>query len=155
MGDETATLTPIPDLVLQFATTHLGTVVGRGECWDLPYQALLAAHAHTPRDLGRGLYVWGEPVASLADAEPGDIIQFRNVRIRRTWTSEGGEEWEEIDLGSRHSAVIESIDGEGFVTLLHANYNRDRHVRRIRLNLSGENIAVHGQYFIYRGIPRS
>ncbi len=155
MGDDLDLETTISDSVYEYALTHMGMRVTRGECWDLPYQALLTAHARTPRDLGRGLYVWGDPVSSLNDAQPGDIIQFTNVRIRTSWVTGDEEGWEEVAFGPRHSAVIESVDGDGFVTILHQNYNRVRRVQRLRLNISGPNVEVHGQIQVYRGIPRS
>ena len=62
----------MPDIgeeVFRFASSRLRKKVGRGECWDLPFQALKAAGAKTPHDLGNDLYVWGTeiPLSDVRD----------------------------------------------------------------------------------------
>src|SRR4051794_25684175 len=100
----------ISELVVYFGTTHIGQKVGRGECWDLPDDALKFAKAKTPNDLGQDLYVWGDEIKNLADAQPGDILQFEGVQIRRDWVrADGRSAWETLNFGQRHSAIVEKV----------------------------------------------
>jgi len=45
----------ISELIVKYGTTHVGHKVPhtRGECWDLPNEALRFAKAKTPNELGR------------------------------------------------------------------------------------------------------
>jgi len=138
-------------LVLEFGTTKVGHKVGRGECWDLPYYALKQAGASTPDDLGKGLYVWGEPVANLADAQAGDILQFEGVRLHREWVTANGTKWEDFNFQTKHSAIVEKVDKGLFFTILNAHVNGSSKVTRLRINLSPENIKS-GNVYLYRPI---
>lgn len=140
--------------VVHYGVNHLGKVVDRGECWDLPFEALRHAKAKTPWDLGSDLYVWGERIDNLKDARPGDILQFEGVRIETTWTTGDGvthERW--YNFGERHSAIVEKVDGELFFTTLNAHINKRKKVQRLRINLSPENIKS-GRIYLYRPIPK-
>lgn len=74
--------------VLQFMSQQpLGTQYGNGQCWTLAEGAVVAAGAQssrpqTPRFGARAVYVWGDPVTSLTDIQPGDIVQFINYEAR-------------------------------------------------------------------------
>jgi hypothetical protein len=70
--------------VYNFASGQLGRRVGRGDCWDLPHQALTSAGAQSSDTTRAGAdYRWGDPVA-LEDITPGDVLQFRHHVIVTT-----------------------------------------------------------------------
>jgi hypothetical protein len=140
--------------VLEYGTTKLGHKVGRGECWDLPFYALKQAGAKTPQDLGKDLYVWGEVISNLADAQPGDILQFSGVRLHREWREGNRTRWEDFNFATRHSAIVEKVDGGLFFTILNAHVNGSKRVTRLRINLSPENIKA-GTITLYRPIKAS
>jgi hypothetical protein len=138
--------------VLEYATTHLGQKVGRGECWDLPFYALKASGAATPHDLGKDLYVWGDPIDDLADAQPGDILQFEKVRIHREWVDGKFKHTEDLNFATRHSAIVERVEKGLWFTILNEHVNNSKKVTRLRINLSPENITQ-GKIHLYR--PRA
>ena len=144
----------VSQLVVNYGTRSLGHVVGSGECWDLPYEALRFAKANTPHELGNDLYVWGQRIENLNDAQPGDLLQFEGVRMKREWvTGDGVKHWEEFNFGERHSAIVEKIDGGLFFTILNAHVNKKKAVTRLRINLSAENIQ-RGTIYLYRPTVR-
>jgi hypothetical protein len=50
--------------VFNFAAGMLGRRVGRGDCWDLPHQALTSAGAQSSDTTRAGAdYRWGDPIA--------------------------------------------------------------------------------------------
>ena len=151
---QTQTTKSSSQLVLEFGATKLGHKVGRGECWDLPFQALKHAHAKTPQDLGSDLYVWGQLIANLADAQPGDILQFEGVRLHREWREGNKVKWEDFNFATRHSAIVERVDSGLFFTILNAHVNGSKNVTRLRINLSPENIKA-GNVYLYRPITVS
>lgn len=137
-------------LVLEYGKTKLGHKVGRGECWDLPYEALRYAKANTPHELGQGLYVWGRRIEELNDAEPGDILQFEKVHIERHWvTGDGRPAWETMDFRDKHSAIVERVESGMWFTVLNAHIKGNPKVTRLRMNLSPENIKS-GTIYLYR-----
>ena len=129
-----------PDLgleVVAFCQQNLGIKVGNGQCATLAVEALKAAGAaRMGRDFPkRGDYVWGEQVAliehgrgeiagleSLAKVKPGDIIQFRDVRISGRGSCGGGSYGMTAD---HHTAVVASVDPAGAtLTFYHQNWGR-------------------------------
>jgi len=124
--------------VLSFARAKQGTQVGDGECTTLVQQALLGAGARTADAFGAvtpdGDYVWGTPV-SLANAKPGDILQFRNYRVVRHVLTEqrmvGGEvspmQSEDFEERDHHSAIVEQNFG-GTLSVLEQNVDPDGRV---------------------------
>lgn len=118
--------------VLRFAQQNFGQQVGDGECWTLAARALVAAGARPA--VG---YVFGTSV-NRRDATPGDILQFKNVRLER-----GNRFW---TLGTpNHTAVIEAIDGS-VVTVLHQNFGT-RTVTRLTFDFDD---MVRGEVRCYR-----
>lgn len=121
--------------VMEFCKRNLGEKVGNGQCATLAVEALKAAGAAgMGRDFPkRGDYVWGEQVAlleygrrgiagmeSLAKVRPGDIIQFRNVRLEGH--GPGGRYGMTAD---HHTAVVATVDPVGGVlTIYHQNWGR-------------------------------
>jgi hypothetical protein len=110
--------------IVAFALAQQGRQVGDGECYDLADQALRRAGAKSAPAYGAitpgGDYIWGDPV-DLADAQPGDIVQFRGFTIRTTvtesaWRRGGAERWE-IDTRDHHTAIVERNLGRALVLL--------------------------------------
>ena len=144
----------MPDIgeeLVQYAVTRLGKKVGQGECWDLPFHGLQAINAKTPHDLGKNLYVWGEPI-SLSDARRGDILQFEGVVIRRTWRTEKGTEWKEWSFRDKHSAIVESVNGV-FFHLLNQHIGGKKTVTRLEIPL-GDEFITRGTIRAYRPIKK-
>jgi hypothetical protein len=144
----------VSELIVKYGNTHVGHKVPhtRGECWDLPNEALRFAKAKTPSELGQGLYVWGNEV-SLDDAQPGDILQFDRVKVKRSWVlPDGRAAREELNFGRRHSAIIERVEPGRKFTTLNLHVNRKVTVQRIVMYLSTENIAQ-GEIHVYRPVP--
>ena len=77
--------------VLGYARHHQGRHVGDGQCFALADHALSSAGARSAADFGTVTqdadYVWGTSI-SLADLQPGDIIQLRDYRYDREITTE-------------------------------------------------------------------
>jgi len=72
--------------VLKFAKKNRGRRVGRGECWDLVYEALKQNGGKTPvlNKEEEDLYKWSSDIVTEKNnlniqlIKPGDIIQFLN-----------------------------------------------------------------------------
>ena len=129
------------DQVKNWAYNKMGQQVGDGECFALADQALTSNGAKTASDFGtvtaNADYTWGTSVATLADALPGDIIQFRNYKVETTTTtvtttttksSDGGTSvntqtsTQTQSLGRpHHTAIIWSTSGGGVVNVLEQN----------------------------------
>jgi len=87
----TVTTQQIQKKVVEFATQNIGKKVGDGECFDLADKALTQAGGKTASDYGKVTsnadYVWGDLVAT-AMAQAGDILQFRDYKLKITNASE-------------------------------------------------------------------
>jgi hypothetical protein len=59
--------------------------------------------------------VWGTKVA-LADAQPGDIVQFHNFHIRKFISDAGGQSWW-VEARDHHTAIVEANLGNTLVLL--------------------------------------
>jgi hypothetical protein len=134
-----ATAEDIGPAVLHFAEQQLGKKVGDGECATLAAYAIGAAGGKSSKELGpigrNADYVWGRPIctwtpgnASAKEVQPGDIIQFRDVKLtRNTKTSKpvrgsrphvrtSGVETSCV----RHTAIVRAVNGD-FVEILEQN----------------------------------
>lgn len=139
-----------PDLglkVIAFCKQNLGAKVGNGQCAILAVEALKSAGAAgMGRDFPkRGDYVWGYPVALLdygrgkvtgletfENVRPGDIIQFRNVRLAGTGPGGVGTYAMTAD---HHTAVVATVDpASGVLTCYHQNWGR-KIVKQDRMQL--------------------
>jgi hypothetical protein len=147
--------------IVALAQARVADTVGDGECFALVDQALRGAGAKSASDFGRvtpnGNYVWGKPI-SVAELRPGDIIQFRNYRYDRTVKTST-----RIDTDFResphHSAIVQSVDGGGAVTVLEQNVPKGGSVQSTQLFVSSSNttdggttttIKVRGTLWFYR-----
>ena len=75
------------DQIVGYARRQRGSRVGKGQCFDLVDTALRGASAKSAADYGKispnADYTWGTSV-TLADLQPGDVIQFRNYTYDST-----------------------------------------------------------------------
>jgi hypothetical protein len=138
VGNTQQSLT-IGQKVVTYARGKLGRFVGpRGECSDLADAALKDAGASRLADLQTvtedGDYVWGDEVQPK-DAAPGDIIQFRDFVMTKTTTTltitkdsrqttTARATQEETVKRPHHTAIVESNNGDGSMTILEQNIQR-------------------------------
>lgn len=134
-------MSQISQSVLQFASSRMGTRVGQGECFDLADQALRGAGAKSAADYGEVTanadYVWGTSV-ELAQVEAGDVIQFRDYRmrvtIRTTWPDGSDEEEFSEQTRPHHTAIVASVDGGGRLTMYEQNVGSGSSQRTVQRN---------------------
>jgi hypothetical protein len=157
------------DQIVGYAQRQRGTRVGDGECFTLADRALRAAHAKSARDFGSVTpdadYVWGTSV-TLADLKAGDVIQFRDYSYKRVDVTEdehATRTTEHIEERPHHTAIVQSVDGNGAVTVLEQNAPEGSSVRRTQLFFtSGKTtngnrattITVKGTFSFYRPAAR-
>jgi hypothetical protein len=122
--------------VLGYARRHNGQRVGNGECATFANGALQAAHAKSNSDYGSVTdtadYIWGT-ATTLANLQPGDIIQFRDYSFREDVTDSGGATRWHTEDRPHHTAIVQSVDGDGAVTVLEQNSPKGSPVRRKQL----------------------
>jgi hypothetical protein len=136
----------IGERIVAFAREQQGRQVGTGECTELAVEAMKRADAkdvwaygETPGD---GDYVWGNPVA-LKDAQPGDIVQFRNFTIKTTVIAMemlpggryGNSESQAVETRDHHTAIVEQNYG-GELLLLEQNVEPHLVVQRTLLPIA-------------------
>jgi hypothetical protein len=114
---------PLNQKVLEFARERLGQKVGDGECFALAFEALRHAGARRPTPGP----VWGEPIDDVAEALPGDIVQFRDAEfvIRRTV---GRRTTIRSRSFPKHTAIVAAVKrtkGAVVLTVLHQNVGID------------------------------
>jgi hypothetical protein len=152
--------------VVRFPRQRMGQRVGDGECFALADGALRNAGARTAEDFGTVIpdadYVWGSSV-SLADVQPGDIVQFRDYRYDREVETRNadGSIVTNTDFQERphHTAIVERVDGNGAITVLEQNSPSSSPVVRRQLFFSNgtrtsgtrtTTITVQGTFWFYR-----
>jgi hypothetical protein len=152
--------------IVAYAQQKSGTRVGNGECFTLADKALKGAGAKSAADFGTVTrdadYKWGSTV-SLTDLQPGDIIQFRGYRYDREVTthhSNGSTEtYEDFQKRPHHTAIVETVDGNGAVTVLEQNAPEGSPVVRSHLffksttideNNKSTTIKVQGTFWFFR-----
>jgi hypothetical protein len=155
----------IADEVVSYARRKRGARVGNGQCFTLVDNALRGAKAKSAADYGTVTpdadYTWGTSV-SLSDLKPGDIIQFRDYTFKKVVVTDTGSSTvtDEVE-GERphHTAVVESVDGGGAVTVLEQNAPDGSAVSRNHLYFTGgttssgnrkTTITVSGTFWFYR-----
>jgi hypothetical protein len=129
--------------------------VGNGECAGLAYQALKSAGAATrggPDYPNKGDYVWGHEVllveskpngpklkGTFGEIQPGDIMQYRDVRFGRMHAD-------------HHTAVVKDIDpASGRVQAFAQNGGGRRFVFEVEVPLAK---ITQGWIRVYRPIPK-
>lgn len=105
----------VPELnksILAVLKPYIGKKIARGECWDAAQLALNAVGAKWD-----GLYDYGREIDIKTECiQPGDIVQFENVRVEVR--EEGGGYTETFD---HHTAIVYKVKGPGDLELLHQN----------------------------------
>jgi hypothetical protein len=156
----------IADRIVGFARRKRGDRVGNGECFTFADRALSTAGARSAEDYGavtpNSDYVWGSAV-SLADLQPGDVIQMRDYRFDRevTVNNPDGSGSDNADFQERphHTVIVETVDGNGAVTVLEQNAPKGSAVRRAQLFFADSTtkagnrtttIRVQGTFWFYR-----
>jgi phenylpropionate dioxygenase-like ring-hydroxylating dioxygenase large terminal subunit len=156
------TATAAPDLnrkILAFCAAHLGQQVADGECANLVNEAYKSAGALRRRDVPKppGVtlrdddYVWGRLLGPDDRVQPGDVIQFRDVKIvkktgNRTSTHTAGH----------HTAVVKSVLGKNHFAVLHQNSSYGVPPEKKKTVHDGDfdfNFKTEGEYWIYRPLP--
>lgn len=169
-GSASRTSPSMADRIVGYPRVRLGDRVEDGQCFSLVDTALRTAGAKGAADFGkvtpRADYVWGTPVR-LANVRPGDVIQFRDYEYQRrvdTSNSDGSSAFQ-VDGQTRphHTAVVESVDGNGALTALEQNSPVGTPVTRTQLfflagrTKSGSTtttITVKGTTQFYRPQPK-
>jgi hypothetical protein len=128
--------------IINYVKKTIGKKVGRGECWDIAQAALDDLHANWKRvtDFGKKIDWKKEKVL------PGDIIQFRNVKI--VTKTKKGTRIETIGQPD-HTAIVYSVKKKGVYEIAHQNIGGKRFMLIGTLNLTGN---VTGKIDFYRPI---
>lgn len=148
-------LPPLNAAVVRFCEEHAGEKVGDGECSTLAEEALSAAGAKVPRDFGPGgdEPVWGRPVERLDDALPGDVLQFRDVKI----VVQAPSGVRSMRFFPHHTAIVARNRGGGRLDLYEQNVAaagadaRRGKMRRRETDFRG---MVEGTLRIYRPVAK-
>ena len=134
----------IPDLnqrIVDYVKTVIGKQVDRGECWDLAFQALNRNNAKWD-----GQFEYGKRLKPDRDKIfPGDIIQFKNVKIR--YTIDQMIYMEEMD---QHTAIIYKVKTNKIYEIAHQNNSFSG--RKVGLSTLDLNTIVKGKVYIYRPV---
>jgi hypothetical protein len=105
--------------VAAFARSMLGRQVGDGQCTALISVALENAGARRRTSEG-----WGEPIESLDDLKPGDILTFKDaVFVRRRRLPTGGTATTTARMAN-HAAIVSDtrkVRGALVLAILHQN----------------------------------
>jgi hypothetical protein len=156
----------IADRIVGYARRKRGAKVGNGECFTFADAALSTAGAKSASDYDTVTpdadYVWGSSV-SLTNLQPGDVIQMRDYRFDREVdvNNPDGSGTTDTDFEERphHTAIVESVDGNGAVTVLEQNAPKGSAVRRSQLFFKDSEttagrkktkIKVQGSFWFYR-----
>lgn len=135
------TIPPVNNEILNFVNTKINKKVGRGECWDLAAQALNSVEAKWD-----GKFKFGNEINfDLDSVYPGDIIQFKGVKVKYI---ENGIKYTENM--TQHTAIIYTVKGKGVFDLAHQN----THISGKKVGISELDLKniVKGKYIIYRPI---
>ncbi len=134
----------IPNLnkrIVDYVQTVIGKQVDRGECWDLAYQALNRNNAEWD-----GQFKYGKRLNPDKDRIfPGDIIQFKNVKI--SYSIGQMIYKEQMD---QHTAIIYKVKGENIFDIAHQNNSFSG--RKVGVSTLDLKNIVRGKVFIYRPV---
>jgi hypothetical protein len=128
LGERTlpSSIVPINQQVLAYAESHVGQIVGDGQCATLAQDAVQSAHGVPFYQLGptgqTASYVWGRPVTTLtpsngntAAVQPGDILQFNNVTEVDTMTVHYANGRSTTSVSTQapfhHTAIVSAVGG--------------------------------------------
>ncbi len=166
LGAEPAKEGGLGDKVRVFAKDNLGKKVDDGECAMLAVKALEAAGAKSTADFkvtGEvGNYVWGTLVEKYDDVKPGDIIQFRDVKLVTTTVVKqpggGTRTSSRSQTMSHHTAIVSANLGKGKFKVLEQNagpQDADEKARKIvQENAIDLGDKTEGKVWIYRPVAK-
>ncbi|GAB5416033.1 MAG: hypothetical protein Crog4KO_13830 [Crocinitomicaceae bacterium] len=125
--------------IVEIADAEVNKKVGRGECWDLAQLVLDETGA-----VWDGFEEFGQLINHKTDCiYAGDIIQFKNVKIR--W-EEGSYTYEE--LMKHHTAIVHEVKDDGTLVLIHQNTGQ--HGRKVGTTIFRINDMKKGKIMVYR-----
>jgi len=137
----------IPELnkrIIEYVQSVIGEQVDRGECWDLAYQALNRFNAEWD-----GKFQYGKLINPKRETVlPGDIIQFKNVKIMYQITNTTYTEFMK-----QHTAIVYKVKQKNVYTIAHQNTEFSG--RKVGLSDLNLNHVVEGVVKIYRPISNS
>ena len=131
------------DKVMAYANGVIGKTIGSGECWDLAQEALDRNGADWSRPVNYGMLL--DPARDRI--VPGDIIQFKSVRLRTKLTG-GGMMYRTMGAPD-HTAIIIGVEGEKKYKLAHQNSDGRRYVITSEVDL---NSMIAGKFWVYRPV---
>ena len=135
------TVPPLNQSILQYVESVIGIQVDRGECWDLAYQALNRNNAQWD-----GQFKYGRLLnPKKEEIYPGDIIQFKNVKIRY---AKGQMIFTEVM--DQHTAIVYKVLKKGHFEIAHQNNQFSG--RKVGVSEFNLNHVVQGKVFIYRPV---
>jgi hypothetical protein len=103
---------PLNQKIIDYVNSVIGKKVDRGECWDLANQALTRINAKWDHQ-----YVYGKKIDTKREqVYPGDIIQFKNVKI--SYREGNTIRFEEM---KHHTAIVYKVIEPGVYELAHQN----------------------------------
>jgi hypothetical protein len=125
--------------IIGFLSSNIKKKVGKGECWDLAAEALNTVGAKWNGDL-----IYGRVVDYKSECVyPGDIMQFKNVKIHY---QVGNRIYDE--KMAQHTAIIYEVKATGEYVLAHQNTSfSGRKVGLSQLRLAD---ITKGRFIIYR-----
>jgi hypothetical protein len=114
----------VNEKVLQYAKDHVGEKVGNGQCTALAFEALRFAGAKRfPPSGDDADYVWGKRLASLKEAKPGDVLQFRDAVFKGKGRLPDGRRGSWRQWFPHHTAIVSGSKNGGKVLLIiHQNF---------------------------------
>ena len=137
----------IPELnrrIIEYVESVIDKKVDRGECWDLAYQALNRFNAEWD-----GKFQYGKLINPKRESVlPGDIIQFKNVKIRYQITNTTYTEFMK-----QHTAIVYKVKRKNVFTIAHQNTEFSG--RKVGLSDINLNHIVKGDVKIYRPVPKT
>jgi hypothetical protein len=127
--------------IVSYVKSVIGIQVDRGECWDLANEALTKNNARWD-----GEYKYGELLDLKKDEVfPGDIIQFKNVKV--TYTV-GNAIYKETM--AHHTAIVYRVISKGKYELAHQNTGFSG--RKVGLSTLDLSTVIKGKMYFYRPV---
>lgn len=128
--------------ILNLAKQKIGKKIDRGECWDLANYVLTETNAEWD-----GLYEYGRLLSKDECIMPGDIIQFKNVKVVTKIKNVT-----QTQSMVHHTAMIYQVYSKTEVSILEQNTAEfGRKIGESKLDFSK---IVKGTYKIYRPVEK-
>jgi hypothetical protein len=132
----------VPELnakIVKLAKQKLKKKVGSGECWDLAKYVLDETGAVWNHD-----YEYGTLINYKTECiQPGDIIQFKNIKIQ--WDEGNLTYTEEME---HHTAIVYKVVSKDEIVLIHQNTGQ--HGRKVGTTKFLISAIKKGKIMVYR-----